>query len=101
MGGLVINDTIYNGTLYCDPSSAWQNLETGEWRLTTSPGVIIGSMDFKHFYEIGIQPGFAPTDDPSFFPLPRITPGSGAAPIGASTPTHVYKGIVKEGPLQY
>jgi len=80
---------IRNGTQR-DPSTAWKT-SSGEWRLTTFDTVIYGSMDFKEWYVIGPQPGFAHGECPSFFPLPRTTPGSGPAPLGAGTPTHVHK----------
>jgi len=73
-----------------DPSSAWQTA-AGEWRLTTFDTMIMGSMDFKNWYRIGKQPGFPQGECPSFFPLPRSTPGAGPAPAGAQTPTHVHK----------
>jgi len=47
--------------------------------------------DFKTWYRIGKQPGFPTGNCPSFFPLPRSTPGAGPAPMGAPTPTHVHK----------
>ena len=73
-----------------DPSTAWKT-PSGEWRLTTFDTMIMGSMDFKTWYRIGNQPGFPVGECPSFFPLPRTTPGAGAAPAGAPTPTHVHK----------
>jgi len=73
-----------------DPSTAWKT-PAGEWRLTTFDTVIMGSMDFKTWYRIGKQPGFPEGECPSFFPLPRTTPGAGSAPAGAKTPTHVHK----------
>jgi sucrose-6-phosphate hydrolase SacC (GH32 family) len=73
-----------------DPSTAWQTPD-GEWRLTTFDTMVFGSMDFKHWYRIGNHPGFAHGECPSFFPLPRNTPGAGPAPAGAETPTHVHK----------
>ena len=74
-----------------DPSTAWQT-PAGEWRLTTFDTVIMGSMDFKSWYRIGKQPGFPVGECPSFFPLPRPTPGAGPAPAGApKAPTHVHK----------
>ena len=73
-----------------DPSTAWQT-PAGEWRLTTFDTIIMGSMDFKSWYRIGKQPGFVEGECPSFFPLPRVTPGAGPAPAGTPTPTHVHK----------
>ena len=46
------------------------------------------------FAEIGIQDNFTHSADPSFFPLPKITPGSGPPPPGAAKYTHVYKASV-------
>jgi sucrose-6-phosphate hydrolase SacC (GH32 family) len=59
--------------------------------LTTFDTVIYASMDFKIWYKIDTQPGFARGECPSFFPLPRTTPGAGPAPAEAETPTHVHK----------
>jgi len=73
-----------------DPSTAWQTPD-GEWRLTTFDTMVFGSMDFKSWYRIGKHPGFEHGECPSFFPLPRNTPGAGPAPAGAETPTHVHK----------
>ena len=42
-------------------------------------------------YRIGKQPGFPGGECPSFFELPRTTPGAGPAPAGAPVPTHVHK----------
>eukprot|EP00935_MAST-01C_sp_MAST-1C-sp1_P002374 g2374.t1 len=79
-----------------DPSTAWRT-PAGEWRMTTFSGKVYGSMDFLEgeWYEIGMQPGFEENECPSFFPLPRNTPGAGAPRASSSglqqTPTHVYK----------
>jgi len=73
-----------------DPSTAWKT-DAGEWRLTTFDTMIMGSMDFKTWYRIGKQPGFPVGECPSFFELPRTTPGAGPAPSGSETPTHVHK----------
>jgi sucrose-6-phosphate hydrolase SacC (GH32 family) len=72
-----------------DPSTAWKT-SSGEWRLTTFDTMTFGSMDFKTWYRIGKTPGFAGGECPSFFPLPKTTPG---AKVSASdpTPTHVHK----------
>ena len=81
-----------------DPSAAWQN-PSGEWQMVTGDSpVVYGSMDFKHWYYIGV--GFtsggadkngAGGDCPSFWPLPRLTPGAGTAPnASAPPPTHVH-----------
>merc|ERR1712176_215053 len=80
---------IVNGTGR-DPSTAWKT-PAGEWQLTTFDTEIFGSMDFKTWYRLGKQPGFARGECPSFFELPRTTPGAGPAPAGAETPTHVHK----------
>jgi len=72
-----------------DPSTAWQTPD-GEWLLTTFDTMVFGSMDFKDWYRIGKHPGFQGGECPSFFELPRDTPGAGAAP-GAERPTHVHK----------
>lgn len=76
-----------------DPSTAWQT-PAGEWRLTTFDTMIMGSMDFKTWYRIGKQPGFPVGECPSFFPLPRTTPGAGPPPAGTPTPTHVHKASI-------
>merc|ERR1712232_1126990 len=75
-----------------DPSSAWQT-PSKEWRVVTRDNVnqtIWASQDFKKWYWVGPQPGFTQGACPSFYPLPRATPGAGAAPKGAEQPTHVY-----------
>ena len=54
-----------------DPTTAWLVKETGEWRLSTFDTTIFGSMDFKEWYKIGMQPDFPHGECPSFFPLPR------------------------------
>jgi len=73
-----------------DPSTAWQT-SAGEWRLVTYNQWIYGSEDFKEWYRVGQLQAFPNGECPSFFPLPRTTPGAGPAPPGAATPTHVYK----------
>ena len=84
-GNPVVNDT------QRDPSSAWQTA-SGEWRMTTYDAVLYASRDFKEWRRVGIQPGWLVGECPSLFPLPRPTPGAGAAPPGAkSPPTHVHK----------
>ena len=73
-----------------DPSTAWRT-PSGEWRLTTYDTQIYASMDFKRWYGLGPQKGFPGGECPSFFVLPKATPGAGPAPAGAGTPTHVHK----------
>jgi beta-fructofuranosidase len=73
-----------------DPSTAWKT-PSGEWRLTSYGSQVVGSMDFKQWYRVGQQKAFPAGECPSFFPLPKSTPGAGGAPAGAETPTHVYK----------
>ena len=71
-----------------DPSTAWKT-SFGEWRLNTQ-GACVGSMDFKTWYPIGTTPGFPHGEDPSFFPLPKTTPGATVTPSDPK-PTHVHK----------
>lgn len=73
-----------------DPSTAWRT-PAGEWRITTYGSQIYGSMDFKKWYHIGKQQGFPTGECPSFFPLPKSTPGAAAAAGNTSAPTHVIK----------
>ena len=73
-----------------DPSTAWQT-PAGEWRFTSYGSQLFGSMDFKQWYRLGQQKQFPAGECPSFFKLPRATPGAGPAPAGAAHPTHVYK----------
>lgn len=73
-----------------DPSTAWRTT-AGEWRLTTFDTTIYASLDFKSWYKIGAQPGFPHGECPSFFPMPKDTPGAGAPPADAKTYTHVHK----------
>ena len=68
-----------------DPSTAWRT-PAGEWQLTSFGSLVVGSIDFKVWYKIGIQQGFPNGECPSFFPLPGRDPASG---VGG--PTHVYK----------
>jgi len=83
------NNPIVNNTQR-DPSTAWQT-PSGEWQLTTFDTIIYGSTDFESWYKIGSQPGFDHGECPSFFKLPKTTPGAGPAPAGSMTPTHVHK----------
>jgi hypothetical protein len=75
-----------------DPSSAFKTA-SGEWRIVTRDQInqtIWASMDFKSWYWVGPQPNFPQGACPSFFALPKTTPGAREAPPGAETPTHVY-----------
>eukprot|EP00931_Biecheleriopsis_adriatica_P038940 TRINITY_DN22273_c0_g1_i1.p1 TRINITY_DN22273_c0_g1~~TRINITY_DN22273_c0_g1_i1.p1 ORF type:complete len:580 (-),score=94.96 TRINITY_DN22273_c0_g1_i1:93-1832(-) len=72
-----------------DPSTAWKT-SSGEWRLTTFDTETFGSMDFKTWYRLGKTPGFAVGECPSFFPLPKTTPGARVSPSDPK-PTHVHK----------
>eukprot|EP01043_Picozoa_sp_COSAG02_P065263 COSAG02_NODE_9793_length_2109_cov_1.419900_1_plen_333_part_00 len=75
-----------------DPSTAWRT-PSGEWRITSYGSQIFGSMDFKTWYHIGHQQGFPMGECPSFFPLPKSTPGAGSAAANdnQTVPTHVVK----------
>lgn len=72
-----------------DPSTAWKT-SSGEWRLTTFDTQTFGSTDFKTWYRLGTTPGFAHGECPSFFPLPKTTPGAKTSPNDPK-PTHVHK----------
>jgi beta-fructofuranosidase len=84
-----------------DPSTAWKT-PAGEWRVVTGGNdedhdpMVMGSMDFHTWYEIGVQPGWDGGDCPSFFPLPRPTPGSESPAYNSrghsevKQPTHVH-----------
>jgi len=77
-----------------DPSAPWQT-PSGEWRIATRDNVssvIWATMDLEspEWYWVGPQPNFPQGACPSFFPLPKHTPGAGVAPAGAQDPTHVY-----------
>jgi hypothetical protein len=93
--GLIVNNTLAGplGPAGSDPSSAWQT-PSKEWQLVTADGMITGSMDFRHWYQIGTQPNFTQSADPSFFPLPRQTPGSSVASVDAPPYNFVYKSSV-------
>jgi len=73
-----------------DPSTAWETVD-GEWHLTTFDTMVFGSLDFKTWYRIGLQLGFIVGECPSFFEVPRTTPGAGPEPKGVVTSTHVHK----------
>ena len=72
-----------------DPSTAWRDPATGEWRFTIYGGRVYGSMDFKTWYPSTGDPPFATGECPSFFPMPRAYPG--AAPSAAPTAGYVNK----------
>lgn len=72
-----------------DPSTAWQDPETGEWRFTIYGGRVYGSMDFKTWYPSTGPPPFSSGECPSFFPLPRSYPGT--VPSTAASPGFVNK----------
>ena len=93
--GTIISNTLAGplGVSGSDPSSAWQT-PSKEWRLTTAGAMITGSMDFTIWYQIGIQVNFTHCADPSFFPLPAVTPGAGPPPPNSVNYTHVYKASV-------
>jgi hypothetical protein len=38
-----------------DPTTAWQDVATKEWRLTSYTGDVVGSMDFKTWYGYSFQ----------------------------------------------
>lgn len=81
------NPVMWNTTR--DPSTAWQTPDK-EYRLVTYTSVIYGSMDSTHWYEIG-QNDFGSGECPSFFPMPKATPGAGLSPKGFPKPTHISK----------
>jgi sucrose-6-phosphate hydrolase SacC (GH32 family) len=74
-----------------DPSGAWQNPDSKEWRMLTWDQVIFSSKDFLTWKKLGQPAGLPVGDCPSLFPLPRLTPGAEPAPAGAVTPDHVHK----------
>ena len=73
-----------------DYSAAWRT-PSHEWRITGASGLVYGSENFRTWYEIGVQPGFTSGACPSFFALPRVTPGAGPAPAGARQYNFVHK----------
>jgi beta-fructofuranosidase len=73
-----------------DYSAAWRT-PSGEWRLTGASGLVYGSQNFHTWHEIGVQPGFKAGSCPSFFALPRLTPGADPAPAGAQRYNFVHK----------
>jgi len=106
VGGKAFANPVVNAT-GDDPSTAWKTAD-GEWRLIGNQGCapeggnpLYGSMDFASWYKIGCTTMMA-GDCPSFFPLPKLTPGSahyvgrhlrGGAPM----PDHVHKSGGKGG----
>ncbi len=74
-----------------DPTSAWLTPH-GEWRLTTYDAMLYSTRDFRRWSVVGRQDGFPVGECPSFFALPRATPGAAtptgtaAAPVGAPGP---------------
>ena len=70
-----------------DPSSAWQT-RSGEWQFTTYLGDLFGTMDWASFYQVSPHAFGWGGECPSFFALPRMTPGSVPTPHNY---THVYK----------
>lgn len=57
-----------------DPSTAWQEPQTGEWRLTTYNTQLYSTLDFVHWIDAGTTPGFPVGECPSFYPLPAASP---------------------------
>jgi beta-fructofuranosidase len=82
--GVIVNNT------QRDPSTAWQTA-SGEWRFTTYTGnIFAGSNEFASWQRDPAGDFFFPSGEcPSFFSLPRLSPGSSAA--GLPMPTHVHK----------
>ena len=82
-----------------DPSTPWKT-SSGEWRLRTYNSKVYGSasdadMIAGRWYEIGVSPDLRVCECPSFYPLPRSTPGFehsyAAAQAAGTLPTHVHK----------
>lgn len=74
-----------------DPSSAWKT-KHGEWRFVNYNSSLWSSRDFLTWSLVGQQTEWALGECPSFFVLPRSTPGAGPLPNGTGAqPTHVYK----------
>ena len=78
-----------------DPSSAWKT-KHGEWRFLGN-GLGRGSAPLfaapkltGPWTPVGSIGNFTGGECPSLFPLPRLTPGTSAAP-GEALPSHVYK----------
>merc|ERR1719343_358614 len=74
-----------------DASTAWQTAD-GEYRFIAHGRTIYGSMDFREWYSIGVAEDFTDGECPSFFPLPKTSPGNWKTPPqDAPVPTHVSK----------
>jgi sucrose-6-phosphate hydrolase SacC (GH32 family) len=83
-----------------DPSTAWKETGTGEWRLRTYDSMVYGAAsdaDFMagRFYTIGKSHDFRTCECPSFYPLPSASPGTEASyaahAASGRLPTHVHK----------
>jgi sucrose-6-phosphate hydrolase SacC (GH32 family) len=89
---------IVNGTSD-DPSTAWRTAH-GEWRLIgnakaagqVKDGVapIFAAAEFTGEWKLVGDTPFPSGECPSFFPLPRLYPGT-SVPAGDAIPTHVHK----------
>jgi len=82
-----------------DPSTPWKT-PSGEWRLRTYDSSVYGAASDADliqgkWYEIGKNKDFRQCECPSFYPLPKATPGFEAeydsALKAGSLPTHVHK----------
>eukprot|EP01050_Picozoa_sp_SAG11_P009123 SAG11_NODE_839_length_6916_cov_7.427314_2_plen_408_part_00 len=98
-GGSLADNPLVNNTQR-DPSSAWQT-KAGEWRLTTFTGRVYHSWDFVRWSSppnasdgtVMDKPLFPQGECPSFFPLPKLVPGTEgfAGAAAGALPTHVHK----------
>ena len=73
-----------------DPSPAWRTADGAEWRFSDNTGRIYASPDFRRWRPARGVSGLPTGDCPSLQPLPRRTPGAGAAPPGSDQPTHIH-----------
>ena len=73
-----------------DPSPAWRTADGAEWRFSDNTGRIYASSDFRRWRPARGVSGLPTGDCPSLQPLPRQTPGAGAAPPGSDQPTHLH-----------
>jgi sucrose-6-phosphate hydrolase SacC (GH32 family) len=80
-----------------DPSTPWLT-PSGEYRLRTYDSKVYGAASASDmlsgkWYEIGVSSDFRTCECPSFYPLPKSTPGFEKAyeDAGSSLPTHVHK----------